>query len=57
MVSAAFFLNNYDYTKREFDTCYTTLSYLADLADHYGDKEFAALVRANFNALLDLPEE
>ena len=57
MVSAAFFLNNYDYAKKEFDTCYTTLSYLADLADHYGDTEFAALVRANFNALLDLPEE
>ena len=57
MVSAAFFLNNYDYAKKEFDTCYTTLSYLADLADHYGDKEFAGLVRANFNALLDLPEE
>ena len=57
MVSASFFLNNYDYAKKEFDTCYTTLSYLADLADHYGDKEFAGLVRANFNALLDLPEE
>ena len=57
MVSAAFFLNNYDYAKKEFDTCYTTLSYLADLADHYGDKEFAGLVRANFNSLLDLPEE
>ena len=57
MTSAGFFLNNYDLTRREFDTCYTTLSYLADLADHYGDKDFAEEVRGRFNALLDIPEE
>ena len=56
MVSAGFFLNNYDYTKKEFDTCFTTLSYLADLAEHYGDKEFAEEVRDRFNALLDIEE-
>ena len=54
MVSARFFLNNYDYTKREFDTCYTTLSYLAEVADIYGDKEFAEKVRSSFNELLDI---
>ena len=56
MVSASFFLNNYDYTKREFDTCYTTLSYLAEVADLYGDKDFAESIRSNFNKLLEIEE-
>ena len=57
MSSASFFLYNYDYAKREFDTCYTSLSYLAEIADMYGDKEFAENIRNDFNAMLDIPEE
>ena len=56
MASANFFLYNYDYTKREFETCYSTLSYLAELADMYDDKEFAEDIRTRFNALLDIEE-
>jgi hypothetical protein len=29
---------------------------VADLTEHYGDKEFAAEVRDRFNALLDIEE-
>ena len=54
MSSASFFLYNYDYAKREFDTCYTSLSYLAEIADMYGDKEFAENIRNDFNAMLDI---
>ena len=53
LVSANFFLNNYDLAKREFDTCYSSLSYVAEVADYYGDTEFAEEVRNSFNTLLD----
>ena len=56
MASANVFLYNYDYNKREFETCYSTLSYLAELADMNGDKEFAEDIRTRFNALLDIEE-
>ena len=52
-VSANFYLNNYDFAKREFDVSYNCISYLADLADFYGDKEFASEVRERFNSMLD----
>ena len=55
-VSTEFFLEYYDLTKREFESCYSCLSYVADLTEHYGDKEFAAEVRDRFNALLDIEE-
>ena len=53
-VSVEFFLQYYDLAKREFDACYNCISYLADLADHYGDKAFAKEIRERFNALLDV---
>ena len=53
-VSVEFFLNYYDLAKREFDACYNCISYMAELADHFGDKEFAAEIRDRFNALLDI---
>ena len=53
-VSTEFFLEYYDLTKREFENCYQCLSYVSDLAEHYGQKEFAAEVRDRFNALLDI---
>ena len=55
-VSSEFFLQFYDYAKKEFDACYNCISYVADLADHYGDKEYAAEVRSRFNSMLDIKE-
>ena len=55
-VSTEFFLEYYDLTKREFENCYQCLSYIADLAEHYDQKEFAVEVRDRFNALLDIEE-
>ena len=56
-ISTDFFLMNYDRTKREFDACYNCISYIADLADHFGDKEYAAEIRDRFNSLLGVEEE
>jgi len=55
-VSTLFFLEYYDVAKREFEACYNCISYVADLADHFGDKEYAAEIRDRFNALLDIEE-
>ncbi|MBQ8838490.1 MAG: DUF2723 domain-containing protein [Bacteroidales bacterium] len=55
-VSTEFFLEYYDYAKKEFENCYNCISYVADLADHYGDKDFASDIRSRFNALLDIEE-
>ena len=55
-VSSSFFLNNYDAAKREFESCYSCISYVAELADHFGDKEFATEIRNRFNAMLDVEE-
>ena len=48
---------NYDETKREFDACYNCISYIAELADHFGHKEYGAAVRKRFNDLLGVEEE
>ncbi len=55
-VSTEFFLENYDFTKREFESCYSCLSYMADLSEHHGDKEYAAEIRDRFNAMLEIEE-
>ena len=55
-ISTEFFLDYYDLAKREFENCYQCLSYISDLAEHFGDKEFAAEVRDRFNTLLDIEE-
>ena len=52
-VSAEFFLQYYDFAKREFDACYNCISYMAELADHFGDKTSANSLRERFNAMLD----
>ena len=52
--STEFFLDYYDYAKREFDSCYNCISYVAEMADHYGDTEYGAELRERFNNLLDL---
>ena len=56
-VSTEFFLMNYNDAKREFDACYNCISYAAELADHFGDKEYAEEVRTRFNDLLGVEEE
>ena len=53
-VSSEFFLQYYDFAKREFDSCYNCISYVADVCDHYGDKAFAKEIRDRFNAMLDM---
>ena len=53
-VSAEFFMDYYDYAKREFDACYNCISYMAELADHFGDEDFANELRQRFNSMLDL---
>ena len=54
--STGFFLDNYDYAKREFESCYNCISYCADLADHYGNGEFAAQIRRDFNKIIGAGE-
>ena len=54
--SSEFFLEFYDMAKKEFDACYNCISYVADLSDHYGNKEYGKEVRERFNAMLDLNE-
>jgi hypothetical protein len=56
-VSTEFFLMNYDDAKREFDACYNCISYVAELADHFGDKEYAKEIRDRFNSLLGVEDE
>ncbi len=55
-ISTEFFLNYYDLAKREFESCYNCISYIADLTDHFGDSDFADETRNRFNALLDIEE-
>ena len=54
--STEFFLEYYDFAKREFEACYNCISYLADLSDHFGHKEYASEIRDRFNSLLDIEE-
>ena len=54
--STEFFLEYYDFAKREFEACYNCISYVADLSDHFGNKDYASEIRDRFNSLLDLGE-
>ncbi len=55
-VSVNFFLEYYDYAKSQFEACYNSISYMATLADHYGDTDFANEIRGRFNEMLDIEE-
>jgi hypothetical protein len=55
--SLEFFLEYYDVAKREFDACYNCISYIAELADHFGYKDYGEEVRKRFNDLLGVEEE
>ncbi len=56
-VSTDFYLNFYDFAKSQFETCFNCISYIAELAELNGDKEYADGIRERFNDLLDLEEE
>lgn len=56
-VSTEFFLEYYDWAKKEFESCFNCISYAADLADHFGDHEYAQNIRDRFNTLLGMGEE
>jgi hypothetical protein len=51
--SVEFFLEFYDFAKKEFDACYNCISYLSELADHYGYAEYAEEVRERFNSMIE----
>ena len=53
MGSMIFFMENYDYAKREMETCYVSLSDIADMADYFGDKELATTIEDFFSKLLE----
>ena len=54
--SMIFFMENYDYAKREMEICYVSLSDIADMADFYGDTELAATIDKYFDGLLGTEE-
>ena len=56
-VSTEFFLMNYEETEREFDACYNCISYVSELADHFGYKEYGNELRTRFNTMLGVEEE
>ena len=51
-ISMDFFLDYYDLAKREFEACYSCISYLEGLSQHYGDEEFSVEIRDRINAML-----
>ena len=56
LYSTEFFVVYYDFARREFEACYNSLSYLADIADVYGDEDLGSSIRSRFNAILDIEE-
>ena len=54
--SSEYFLYNYHFMKKEFESCFNCISYISDLTGHFGDTEFADATRARFNAMLDIEE-
>ena len=55
-VSMNFFLEYYDIAKKEFESCYNCVSYLADVTDHFGDKDFADQISKRFNDMVGVEE-
>ena len=56
MVSADFFLYNYDYARREFESCCAYLSELEDIADFYGNTDLASAIEKYFTDRLGMEE-
>ncbi len=51
--SLYFFLQYYDFAKREFEACYNHLQYLADLTKHHGHQELSDSINARFESLIE----
>ena len=51
-VSMDFFIEYYDLAKREFETCYSCISYLEGLAEHFGQEDFSKEIRERIDSLL-----
>jgi hypothetical protein len=54
--SLVFFMENYDYAKREMEVCYISLSDIADMADFYGDTELATTIDKFFDSVIGSEE-
>ena len=54
--SLYFFLQYYDFAKREFESCYNNLQYIAELAEHHGHKELSDSINARFESLMEIAE-
>ena len=54
--SLYFFLQYYDFAKREFESCYNNLQYIAELAEHHGHKELSDSINARFESLMEKEE-
>ena len=54
--SLYFFLQYYDFAKREFESCYNNLKYIAELAEHHGHKELSDSINGRFESLLEIAE-
>ena len=54
--SLYFFLQYYDFAKREFESCYNHLQYLADLAEGYGHKDLSDSINTRFESIIAAEE-
>ena len=54
--SLYFFLQYYDFAKREFESCYNNLQYIAELAEHHGHKELSDSINGRFESLMEIAE-
>ena len=54
--SLYFFLQYYDFAKREFESCYNNLQYIAELAEHHGHKELSDSINERFESLMETAE-
>ena len=51
-ISMDFFLDYYDLAKREFEACYSCISYLEGLAENFGQDDFSKEIRERIDSLL-----
>ena len=54
--SLYFFLQYYDFAKRECESCYNNLQYIAELAEHHGHKELSDSINGRFESLMEIAE-
>ena len=54
--SLIFFMDNYDYAKREMEVCYVALNDIADMADFYSDTELSKTIDDFFDSVIGSEE-